>query len=94
MKFRKFPIKTKLELGQTVYIKRSYNRIDEFKFIQTTRKGFNFLSMSTHKCLSRNHFYDTRYSNKKLPNQSYYIVGVPVDIHQQIYHYTKKDHLK
>lgn len=39
----------------------------EYRFIKVTPKGYNFVSLKTHKCLFRKHFYDRNFYNKPLP---------------------------
>jgi len=37
------------------------------RFIQVTRKGFNFLDLETSKCMTYHHFYPKNFGGKELP---------------------------
>jgi hypothetical protein len=83
--YHKFPLPHNLTLGQIVEVRRGYNsdtrkyNTEEFKFVKVTRKGFNLVSLTSHKCISpRSHFYAKKYRNKDIPhNLTTVIVGVP-----------------
>lgn len=89
---RKYPVPHKLTLGQIIEVRRGYNKdtrkfnTEEFKFIKVTRKGFNLVSLTTHKCISpRTHFYAKKFSHKNIPPTiTTVVVGVPLWVSIQI----------
>lgn len=72
----------KFELGndyELSYYKRGRIYPITVRFIQTTRKGFNLLNLSTNKCIIRNrHLYAKKWSHKDISiDQKIFTVSVP-----------------
>jgi len=54
----------KLILGQTYYMRVSYYpQYIKVRLIRPTQKGFNFLNLSTHKCMLKQHLYKSKADN-------------------------------
>ena len=58
----------KLTRGE-LYTFYSWGRTKVVKFIQPTRKGFNFLDMETSKCILSQHLYAIGFGGKELPTK-------------------------
>ena len=43
-----------------------------YRFIKVTPKGFNFLSLDTHRCKLKHHLYDRRWVGKCIPNNVFH----------------------
>jgi len=51
----------RFNLGDCYVIQFWYGKERLCRFIQPTRKGFNFLDLNTHKCILRYHLYPSKY---------------------------------
>lgn len=59
-----------LILGETYMVGWSPDSMKEYKLIQPTKKGFNFLNLKTSKCLLKQHFYAKGFMIKPLPKNT------------------------
>ena len=57
-------------LGNYYYIGFIRGRARCCKFIKVTPKGFNFLDVSTSKCVFTKHFYAPKYSGRDIPRET------------------------
>jgi hypothetical protein len=53
----------KLNLGEDYNINYNFNNIIKCKFIQVTKCGFNFLNLTTNKCILKKHLYPSKCIN-------------------------------
>lgn len=61
IKYKRLP--RKFELGRIYNIRFGHGNSVNCKFIKVTRKGYNFVNISTHKCVLKHHLYPSKCPN-------------------------------
>ena len=70
----------KLKLGNEYYLKFKWGNGVKCKFIQPTKRGFNFLNIETNKCVLRQHLYQSKCENHL--SETWFFINETITIYE------------